>query len=332
MTQGSKNEPHSAHLLAPELVSGLAAFPAIDFSNGMDAFRSGFTARETPPLPPELATVECEERRLPGRNGAPDVRVLLYTPPGRRRSLRPALLHIHGGGYVLGNPEINDISNRMVALDLGCTVLSVDYRLAPETVWPGALEDCYAALCWLHDNAERIGIDASRIAVAGESAGGGHAVALALYARKLGGPSLCFMQLDAPMLDDRTGSTSEPHPWCGEFVWTPAHNRFGWKSLLGTEPGGADVPTDAVPARAADYKRLPPAFISVGALDLFFEENLEFARRLSRDGVPVELHVTPGAYHGFGIAQNSPQFAQASQLRRQALARALAAPGSGFHG
>jgi triacylglycerol lipase len=315
-------------LVAPELAPGLEFFPDLDFTAGIEAFRGPFDAALRPPLAPELESVRVDERFVPGLNDAPDVRVLHYTAPGGSTAPRAALLHIHGGGYVLGTPDINDGANRAWALKLGITVVSVDYRLAPETPWPGALEDCYAALVWMHDNADELGIDPARIAVAGESAGGGHAAALALYARDVarrngGGPSICFQLLDAPMLDDRTGTASDPHPHVGHFVWTPAKNRFGWRSLLGVEPGSADVPEAAVPARAADLSGLPPTFVSVGALDLFLEEDMEFVRRLTRAGVAAELHVIPGAYHGFGLAQGAPQVAQLEALRRAALARAL---------
>jgi acetyl esterase/lipase len=314
-------------LVAPELAPALEFFPNLDFGSGLEAFRQPFDPAMRPPLPPELEVVSVAERFVPGAAGAPDVRVLHYTPPGAKAG-RPALLHIHGGGYVLGTPDMNDAANRATALALGIDVVSVDYRLAPEVVWPGALEDCYAALTWMHDNAADLGIDRARIAVSGESAGGGHAAALALYARDKaaengGGPAIRHLSLDAPMLDDRTGTTSDPHPHTGHFVWTPERNRFGWGALLGVEPGGPDVPDAAVPARAASVAGLPPTFIVVGALDLFLEEDMEFTRRLTRAGVPAELHVIPGAYHGFGIAQGAPQVAQAAELRQRALARAL---------
>jgi triacylglycerol lipase len=316
------NDP--LQLVAPELAPALEFFPDLDFSQGIARFRGTFVSDAVlPPLPPELEVVTRTERFIPGPSGAADLRVLHYTPPGGSTTARAALLHIHGGGYVLGIPEANDAANRATALALGIVVVSVDYRLAPETVWPGALEDCYAALVWMHDNAAELGIDPARIAIAGESAGGGHAAALALHARDRGGPAICFQLLDAPMLDDRTGTTSDPHPHVGHFVWTPEKNRFGWRALLGVEPGGPDVPAAAVPARAADLSDLPPTFVSVGALDLFLEEDMDFVRRLTRAGVPAELHVIPGAYHGFGMAQGSPQVAQTAELRNRALARAL---------
>jgi triacylglycerol lipase len=279
-----------------------------------------------PPLSAAQQAVRCEQRFVPGSTGAPDVRVLIYSPDTKAAAPVPAYLHIHGGGYILGVPEMNDGMNRSTVVEHGCVVVSVDYRLAPETRYPGALEDCYAALLWLHKNAGQLGVDHSRIAIGGESAGGGHAAALAILARKRGEVPICLQLLDSPMIDDRTGSVSDPHPYCGEFVWTPASNRFGWGALLGVEPGASDVPADAVPARTKDLSRLPPTFITVGALDLFAEENIEYARRLIRAGVPTELHVIPGAYHGFGVVgSDTPQVQTLMRLRRDALSRAFAA-------
>ncbi|MCB2076663.1 MAG: alpha/beta hydrolase [Novosphingobium sp.] len=319
------NSQSTRHLVAPELLPGLEFFPSIDFSQGIEAVRTGglSAGRDMPPIPEPLLAVDCQERFVPGFAGNPDVRVLCYTPPGEAPAPRGAVLHIHGGGYVIGTADMNDISNRAMSLALGIVVVSVDYRLAPECVWPGALNDCYAALVWLHDNAGELGVDPARIAIAGESAGGGHAAALAIHARDNGGPAICLQLLDAPMLDDRTGTTSDPHPHTGEFVWTPDKNRFGWGALLGVEPGGPAVRDEMVPARTADLSGLPPTFISVGSLDLFLEEDMEFTRRLTRSGVPAELHVIPGAYHGFGVAGMSPQLAQLTELRHNALKCAL---------
>lgn len=311
------------HLVAPELAPALDLIPPMDISLEPAELRRRFANRVMPPLPAELAAVHCVERFLPVPDGHPDVRVLHYQPAGAAQAARPAILHIHGGGYIVGYPEINDSSNRMLVNALGCVLISVDYRKAPETNWQGALADTYAALTWLAGNADELGVDRARIAVMGESAGGGHAAALTQHARAQGGPAICLQVLDAPMLDDRTCTQAEPHPFAGEFVWTPAHNRYGWQALLGMEPGGPDVPANAAPARAEDLSGLPPAFIAVGSLDLFFEEDLEYARRLSRAGVPVELHVTAGGYHGAGIAAQAPQSQMNSALRLAALKRAF---------
>ncbi len=279
-----------------------------------------------PPLSPDQRAVHQEQRFVPGPLGAPDLRVLIYTPPnGATRG--GAYLHMHGGGFVLGMPEINDASNRTMAVEQGCVVVSVAYRLAPETRHPGPLEDCYAALAWLHAHADALGVDPRRIAVGGESAGGGHAAALALLARDRGQFPICFQMLDSPMLDDRTGVTGAPHPMCGEFAWTSAHNRFAWRALLGEEPGAPGLAAGASPARAADLSGLPPTFIAVGGLDLFLDEDMDFARRLLRAGVPTELYVIPGAFHGFGVSgENTPQVQTLLRLRRDALSRAFAEP------
>lgn len=314
--------------VAPELRAALDYFPPLDFSAGVEAFRGDRIALPQLPVPPELAAVRLTERFVPSLTAAPDVRVLHYAPPGDAAGLRPAVLDIHGGGFVLGDADMGDAANRQLVLQLDCMVISVDYRLAPETRWPGALEDCFAALSWMHDNAAELGIDRARVAIAGGSAGGGHAAALAIHARDVvraqgSGPAICFQLLDFPMLDDRTCALTDAHPYCGDFGWTPEMNRFGWRSLLGAEPGGPDVPPPAAPARVKDLSGLPPAFILVGALDLFLEEDLEYFRRLTRAGVAAELHVIPGAYHGFSLAQEAPQTRQAARIRLEALARAL---------
>jgi triacylglycerol lipase len=326
---GSPRPTNTRGMIAPELIPALEAMPQLELNDDFIAFlrsgaamQSGFTP---PPLSPAQQAVTRAERFVPGLNGAPDVRVLVYTPPREATAPRPVFLHLHGGGYVLGTADLNDSSNRSLADELNCVVVSVDYRLAPETRFPGAVEDAYAALKWMHAEAETLGVDRGRIAVGGESAGGGHAAALAIYARDRGEIPILFQSLDSPMLDDRTGSTSAPHPYCGEFVWPPANNRFGWRALLGIEPGGPETPYGAAPARVADLAGLPPAFILVGGLDLFLEEDVEYARRLIRAGVAAELHVIPGGFHGFGAAGlGAPQVQTALRLRREAMARAFA--------
>jgi len=319
---------HSRHLVAPELLAALERLPQLELDDALLAFirtlPPGANGMTMPERTPEQDAVRCEERFAPGLDGAPDVRLLVYTPPGAR-SLRPAYLHLHGGGFVMGSPEISDGANRDLALAQDSIVVSVDYRLAPETRWTGSYDDVDAALAWLHREADPLGIDRTRIAVGGESAGGGHAAALALRARDRGDYPLCLQLLDCPMLDDRTCVSADPHPFAGEFVWTPASNRFGWRALLGQEPGGDDIPAAAVPARAADLAGLPPTFIAIGALDLFLEENLDYARRLTRAGVPVELHVIPGAFHGYAMAgAAAPQISAVTRYRSDALARAFA--------
>jgi triacylglycerol lipase len=313
-------------MVAPELLGALDALPSMALSDEFIAMlRSGPPMAFAAPEPtPEQAAVACEQRFIPGPSGAPDVRVLIYTPPGEAKGPRPLYLAIHGGGYVLGAPEINDLGNRTLAREVGCIIVAPAYRLAPETRYPGALEDCYAALKWMHAEARALGGDPARIAIGGGSAGGGHAAALAIYARDKGEVPICLQVLDSPMIDDRTGTNSDPHPYCGEFVWPPSNNRFGWKSLLGMEPGGPNTPKGAAAARVEDLAGLPPAFIHIGAIDLFLEEDLEYARRLIRAGVPTELYVVPGAFHGFGAAGGgSPQVQTVARLASNALKRAF---------
>jgi triacylglycerol lipase len=315
-------------LVAPELRPWLDIFPKLHLADDtlalMRAPAPDQRAFAAPALSPAQQSVQCDVRFIKATVCAPDVRVLIYTPPGAATG-RPAYLHMHGGGFVLGMPEINDGANRTIALEHHCVVVSVDYRLAPETIFPGALEDCYTVLGWIHRDAETLGVDRARIAIGGESAGASHAASLALLARDRGEFAICFQLLDSAALDDRTGSGADPHPFCGTYVWTAAHNRFGWRALLGTEPGGADVPAKAVPARAASLAGLPPTFMAIGALDLFLEENIEYARRLIRAGVSTELHIIPGAFHGFAFAgTDAPQARALMRYRSEALARAFA--------
>jgi triacylglycerol lipase len=311
------------HLIDPELVAAIDALPMGNLdATSLPVTRAAMAAMVAPLETYGREGIATERRSIPGPDGAPDVEVLIYRPPAAARP-RPVYLNIHGGGYVMGVAELNGPSNMRLAQELDCVVVSVDYRLAPETQAPGAVEDCYAALRWLHAAAEDIGVDRSRIAIGGESAGGGLAAALALLARDRSEVPICFQLLTYPMLDDRTATTATPNPFTGEFVWTPEANRFAWSALLGHEPGVAGVSPYAAAARATDLSGLPPAYISVGALDLFVDEDIAYAQRLLRAGVPTELHIIPGAYHAFEMAFEAPITVAAQGERRAALARAF---------
>ena len=273
------------------------------------------------------ATVPVEisvtEHYAPGPDGAPDVRLLVFSPrkTGARRA---AFLHLHGGGYVMGAPQMFARQCGAIIGEVGCVVVSVDYRLAPETVYPGPLEDCYAALRWLYKNSASFDVDPARIVIGGESAGGGLAAALGLLARDRGDVPVAFQLLSYPMLDDRTGTVSKTHSFTGEFVWNAESNQYGWQSMLGHPTGGPAVSGYAAAARADDLAGLPPTWIGVGSIDLFVEENIDYARRLLQAGVPTELHVYPGAYHGFDLSVESAAISK--QFRRdmvQALRRAV---------
>lgn len=214
--------------------------------------------------------------------------VRLYRP-AHTTGTTPALLWIHGGGYLFGSPEQDDALCRRYVERLGIVVAAARYRLAPEYPYPIPLEDCYSVLTWL---AALPGVDPDRIAIGGASAGGGLTAALAFLARDRGQVKPVLQVLSYPMLDDRTVDPSSDDP--GFRLWNAASNRIGWTSYL----GGAD-PELAVPARRADLAGLPPAWLGVGTLDLFHKEDLAYAARLAAAGVPCEVHEVPGAFHGF---------------------------------
>lgn len=308
----------SRHLVDPQLAPMLDAFPTVELnSENLRQMRE----RDLPLPPIEPNDVDLRLVTIPGPAGAPGVGLHIYTPSGLDG---PAgcIFHIHGGGYVLGSAREMEFVHRPLSAELGCIIVSVDYRLAPETPFPGAIDDIYEALGWTFANAANLGIDRERIGVMGESAGGGYAAALALLARDRGEHRLAFQHLIYPMLDDRT-CIAEPHPFAGQYIWPAGNNRFGWSALLGHEPGAEGVSPYAAPARAEDLTRLPPTFISTGALDLFVDEDIDYARRLNRAGVPTELHVYPGAFHGFDLMPGADVADAARRDSRAALRRFL---------
>jgi acetyl esterase/lipase len=297
---GAQNSPAQTSadqyaLVDPELRPALKDFTTHTFSQ--DILALARQAPDVPALPAPAPPVT--ERHIPGPAGAPDVRIFLIDPSPDKKD-KPVLVHTHGGGYITPNPAMRPFLQR-IAMDCHCMVVSVDYRLAPETHFPGSLEDNYTALKWVHANADKLGVDRTRIAVGGESAGGGHAAALAIHARDKGEVPVMFQLLIYPMLDDRTGSTRPVPPSIGQFVWNAGSNRFGWTALLAVPAGSANVPVGAVPARVASVAGLPPAFIGVGSIDLFVDEDIDYAKRLIDAGVPTQLDVVPGAFHGFDL-------------------------------
>ena len=219
----------SRHLLDPQLVGFLELLPTSNLNaDTLAETRERVIAMSQAATPAPFAG-NISMRHIPGPPNAPDVPVDVYRPNGVASPM-PVYLHIHGGGYVMGDTSLADAQNRKRAAELSCLVVSVDYRLAPETPFPGPVEDCYAALLWLHNNAAELGIDPSRIAVGGESAGGGLAAAVALMARDTAEVPIILQMLSYPMLDDRTVVAPEPHPFAGEFIWPPASNAYGWAS------------------------------------------------------------------------------------------------------
>jgi acetyl esterase/lipase len=295
----------------------LRALAAQSYGSGLTV--ETLPAARTPPatLPAPAPAPQPAFRRIPGAGDAPDVRLMVIDGTGGREG-RPAYVYMHGGGFVAGSLEGSTLMLQAVSAACRCLVVSVDYRLAPETPFPGALEDNFAALRWVYDNAASLGVDRARIAIGGGSAGGGHAAMLALAARRRGEVPICHQHLIYPMLDDRTGSSREPSEHVGRYIWTSQANRFGWGALLGHPPGGATAAEGAVPAREEDLRGLPPTFIGVGGLDLFIDENIEYAQRLIAAGVRTELLVAPGAFHGFDVF--APQAGVSVRFRAASLA------------
>lgn len=287
---------NARNLLDPELASVAALVPFDELDAEILATLRTMVGPPTPPSD----TVERIDHVVPGdgASGDPDIPVRVHRARGENGVL-PCVYSMHGGGYVIGSYTMDDPQFEALCPALGVVGVSVEYRLAPDTPYPGPLEDCYRGLVWTYEHAGELGIDPTRIGVMGVSAGGGLAAALALLARDRREVPVAFQLLDSPMLDDRQRTPSSRE--ADLAVWSRGSNTFGWKSYLGDLYGRDDVPYTAAAARATDLSGLPPAFVSVGAVDGFRDEDIEYARRLNQAGVPAELHVYPGACHGFNV-------------------------------
>lgn len=295
--------------LDPEIAAALGAMggftpPAVGDVAGRRAVWEPIigAASTAQPIPDDVRT---GDHRL-----SPEVTARWYAKDGAAPG--PAVLFFHGGGYIFGHVDLFDGPVARYVSASGVPMLSVEYRRAPEHPYPAALEDAYTALLWLHEHAAELGVDPDRIGVMGDSAGGGLAAALTLLARERGGPGIARQILLMPMLDDRTTAV-DPHiaPF---LLWSYEDSRTAWPALLGAAAGGPGVPATAAPARLEDATGLPPAYIEVGQLDAFRDEDLGYAATLSRAGVPVEFHLHPGAPHEFD------SIAFASDVARRAIA------------
>lgn len=279
-------------LLDPAAATMLANFP-FDLGTLSDETLPGIRAAMGATPPVELSdAVSRVDHEVPGSGG---VVVRVHRPVGVEGAL-PCIYWMHGGGLVLGRAAGDDARFDKWCQQFNCVGVSVEYRLAPETAYPGPLDDCYAGLRWVHGHAAQLGIDTARLGIGGASAGAGLAAGLALLARDRGEIDLAFQLLIYPMLDDRQITPSSQ--WL-DPIWPPSANTYGWTSYLGNRKGGPDVEIYAAPARAVDLTGLPNTLISVGAIDGFSDEDIDYAVGLRHAGVAVELHVYPGMPHGF---------------------------------
>jgi len=267
------------------------AFPPIDLSpDTLVGFRAALAEMSAMPEASTHADVLVEEVTIPG-----GVRCLLLRPT--QQASAAALLHVHGGGFVMGRPEMDVTRNIDLVRATGCSILSVDYRLAPEHPHPAGLEDCHAALVWLASQARALGFQGERIGVIGESAGGGLAASLALLARDRRSVALACQVLIYPMLVPPAQSVdaSLADPRTGRYIWSRASNGYAWSAYL----SGAPADPATIAGLTPNLAGLPPTFLAVGELDLFVHDNLAYASRLLAAGASVEAHLYPGAFHGF---------------------------------
>ncbi|MCC5581734.1 alpha/beta hydrolase [Microtetraspora sp. AC03309] len=288
----------------PELAEALKAVPmtsagVFDLSD-LEGTRAGVRAmaESIADTIPDEPTITAHEIHVPRAEG-PDVPILLLRPQNAPGPL-PVIVWFHGGGQVLGFAAQDAPWLKPLCAALGCAIVSVDYRLAPETPAPGAAEDGYTAYRWISENATDLGLDPTRVGLAGQSGGGGIAAATALLVRDRAAATPLFQLLMYPMLDDRN-TTDSSHEITDIGIWDRSTNILAWQAILGDRAGTEDVTSYCAASRATDLAGLPPTFIGVGELDVFRDENLDYAARLRAHGVSVELHLYPGAYHAFDL-------------------------------
>lgn len=305
----------------PELRRAARFIPRFSFTPRLARIANWLQGRRGTGKLPQVDGVEISDVMIPVDAEGTSRRLRLYRPTGP--GPHPAMLWIHGGGFIIGTPEQDEAHSIELCKRFGMAVAAISYRLAPQHGYPVPLEDCYAALDWLHAKNDELLVDRSRITVGGNSAGAGLAAGLVQMAHDRGKIPLAFQLLIYPMIDDRTTLRTDVDEKRLR-LWTNKSNRFGWSAYLGHAPGGENVPEYAAPARRQDLSGLPPAWIGVGTCDLFHDEDVTYARRLQEAGVPCKLKIVEGAFHGFELAGLDTQVVQ--DFRRdyfEALGRAL---------
>ena len=304
MTIQNRIDPASSIPLEELLKTLPGGFNAIEDIEERRTVINALIRMRTEELPP-IENIVIEDRNIAGPDALLELVVRIYKPTDVSGNL-PGILFIHGGGMIMGSIETEDLKAAMLCETIQSIVVSVEYRLAPENPHPAPVQDCYKALVWMSKNATELGFDTDRLAIVGGSAGGGLAIATALMARDQEFPKIIFQMANYPMIDDRNETPSSKEI-IDVGIWDRKANIEAWDWYL----GGKNADEYAAPARAKDLSGLPPTFIDVGELDLFRDEDIEFAKRLLQAGVTTELHVYPGAYHA------SESFAPEAELSKQ---------------
>ncbi|MCF4120558.1 alpha/beta hydrolase [Antribacter sp. KLBMP9083] len=311
----------------PELAAVLPMLAGIPKFESLESIPA---AREFQMAPPDDditlgGRYTVEERTVPGPAGAPDISLVICRPVGAARAV-PVVYHIHGGGMVVGDATTFLSGVIAMVAEFDAAVVSVEYRLAPETPHPGPVEDCYAGLVWTAAHADELGIDPARIVIAGASAGGGLAAATTLLSRDRRGPEPLAQLLMCPMLDDRNETPSSVQMEGLGGLWDRVANETGWTALLGAARGTDDVSPYAAPARATDLSGLPATFIDVGSAETFRDEAVTYASRIWQAGGRCELHVLAGGWHGYDVVAPQAAVSQdTEEARRRWLRRVLGA-------
>jgi acetyl esterase/lipase len=314
--------------LDEQLAAALPDLPRVDLADIPDARARAARGVAVGPHLPRDPLVTVTNLVVPGLAGRPEVGLRLFVPAAPATGPLPAVYDIHGGGFVLGSLDAIHARDTRLCRETGAVVVAVDYRLAPEHPYPAALDDCRAGLLWLAGAAADLDVDRSRIAVYGQSAGAGLAAALTHMTRDHDGPALCFQYLGTPALDDRL-ETGSMRGFTGTPGWWRANAVRSWESYLGAGVPGTDgVPPYAAPARATDFAGLPPAYITAMEFDPLRDEGIAYAQALLAAGVPVELHVFPGTFHGSVGVRDAEVSRREAAEEVAVLRRALHGPGS----